>query len=111
MFLPILALYMASEKEVMEKLSEVQDPELGLDIVSLGMIYKVGIEKAGDAEKVHITMTFTTPACPMIAFIVHQMEEKVRELPGAEPDIEIVFDPPWSPDRMSRKAKLRLGIE
>lgn len=103
---------MATEKEVMAKLEGIIDPELGLDIVELGLVYGIGMchDPASGRQKARIRMTFTSPLCPMIGHILHQMKEKVEELPGLEAEIEVVFDPPWSVERMSQKAKLRLGM-
>ncbi|HID72611.1 TPA: metal-sulfur cluster assembly factor [Candidatus Micrarchaeota archaeon] len=104
---------MATEKEVLKKLSEVIDPELGIDIVELGLIYGVKAHKKekGKDQKIEIRMTFTTPACPMINFMLTQVEERLNEIKDADIEVTVVFDPPWTPDRMSKKAKLKLGIE
>ena len=94
------------EDEVLEALEEVIDPELGLDFVSLGLVYDVEIED-GD---VFITFTLTTPACPIGPQVSEQMREFVGELPGVEKvHPKMVFDPPWSPEMMSEDAKFALG--
>jgi metal-sulfur cluster biosynthetic enzyme len=95
-----------SEEDVMDALSNVIDPELGLDFVELGLIYGVEVEDG----RVHITFTLTTPACPIGPHVSEQIEEFVGELDGVrlvEP--EMVFIPPWSPDMMSEDAKFALG--
>ena len=98
---------MASEDDVLEALEEVIDPELGLDFVSLGLVYDVDIE---DSE-VYITFTLTTPACPIGPQVSEQMKEFVGELEGVETvHPKMVFDPPWSPERMSEDAKFALGF-
>jgi metal-sulfur cluster biosynthetic enzyme len=96
-----------SEDDVNEALEEVIDPELGLDFVSLGLVYDVEIE-GGD---VYITFTLTTPACPIGPQVTEQMKEFVGELEGVEGvHPKMVFDPPWSPEMMSEDAKFALGF-
>src|ERR1700691_358221 len=96
-----------SVDDVMEALTNVIDPELGLDFVELGLVYGVEIE-GGD---VHVTFTLTTPACPIGPQVTEQMEEFVGELDGVEDvECEMVFVPPWSPERMSEDAKFALGF-
>jgi metal-sulfur cluster biosynthetic enzyme len=91
---------------VTEALSNVIDPELGLDFVELGLVYAVEI----DGGSVEITFTLTTPACPIGPQVAEQMEEFVGEVEGVEEVIpNMVFSPPWSPDRMSEDAKFALG--
>ena len=95
-----------SEDEVTEALEEVIDPELGLDFVSLGLVYDVEVENAD----VYITFTLTTPACPIGPQVTEQMKEFVGELDGvAGVHPKMVFDPPWSPEMMSEDAKFALG--
>ncbi len=97
---------MVSEEDVTEALTNVIDPELGLDFVELGLVY--GVEVEGPTVK--ITFTLTTPACPIGPQVSEQMVEFVSELEGVEEVIpEMVFTPPWSPDRMSEDAKFALG--
>jgi metal-sulfur cluster biosynthetic enzyme len=94
-------------EDVMDALSNVIDPELGLDFVELGLVYGVEVN-AGD---VHITFTLTTPACPIGPQVTEQMEEFVGELEGVKSvECEMVFVPPWSPERMSEDAKFALGF-
>jgi metal-sulfur cluster biosynthetic enzyme len=97
---------MVSEEDVTEALSNVIDPELGLDFVELGLIYGVEIEDGS----VRVTFTLTTPACPIGPQVSEQIQEFVGELDGVT-DVEtnMVFAPPWSPDRMSEDAKFALG--
>jgi metal-sulfur cluster biosynthetic enzyme len=96
-----------SEDEVTEALEEVIDPELGLDFVSLGLVYDVEVENAD----VYITFTLTTPACPIGPQVTEQMKEFVGELDGvAGVHPKMVFDPPWSPEMMSEDAKFALGF-
>ncbi len=94
-------------EDVLDALSNVIDPELGLDFVELGLIYGVEI----DGSDVGVTFTLTTPACPIGPHVTEQIEEFVGELPGVgEIKTEMVFTPPWSPDRMSEDAKFALGF-
>jgi metal-sulfur cluster biosynthetic enzyme len=96
-----------SVDDVMDALTNVIDPELGLDFVELGLVYGVEVE-GGD---VRITFTLTTPGCPIGPQVTEQMEEFVGELDGVEAvECEMVFVPPWSPERMSEDAKFALGF-
>ena len=93
-------------EDVMEALENVIDPELGLDFVSLGLVYDVEIE----GSEVHITFTLTTPACPIGPQVTEQMKEYVSEVEGVEKVFpKMVFSPPWSPEKMSEDAKFALG--
>jgi metal-sulfur cluster biosynthetic enzyme len=97
-----------TEEDVYEALEEVIDPELGLDFVSLGLVYDVNIE--GDSE-VYVTFTLTTPACPIGPQVSEQMREFVGDLPGVTAvHPKMVFDPPWSPEMMTEDAKFALGF-
>jgi metal-sulfur cluster biosynthetic enzyme len=97
---------MVDHDDVLEALSNVIDPELGLDFVELGLVYGVEI----DGGTVNITFTLTTPACPIGPQVSEQMEEFVGELPGVEEVVpSMVFTPPWSPEKMSEDAKFALG--
>src|ERR671916_3224451 len=97
---------MPTVEEVTEALTNVIDPELGLDFVELGLIYEVEVEDG----KVHVTFTLTSPGCPIGPQVSEQIEEFVGELPGVESvESTMVFSPPWSPERMSEDAKFALG--
>ena len=94
-------------EEVNDALSNVIDPELGLDFVELGLVYDVEI----DGGTVNITFTLTTPACPIGPQVSEQMVEFVGELDDvSQVNPKMVFTPPWSPDRMSEDAKFALGF-
>jgi metal-sulfur cluster biosynthetic enzyme len=98
---------MPTVEEVTEALTNVIDPELGLDFVELGLVYEVLVDE-GDVE---ITFTLTTPGCPIGPQVTEQMKEFVGELEGVESvQTHMVFTPPWSPDRMSEDAKFALGF-
>ena len=97
---------MTSAEDVSEALTNVIDPELGLDFVELGLVYDVAI----DGGKVDITFTLTTPACPIGPQVSEQMVEFVGEIDGVEEVVPtMVFTPPWTPDNMSEDAKFALG--
>jgi metal-sulfur cluster biosynthetic enzyme len=96
-----------SEEGVMDALSNVIDPELGLDFVELGLIYGVEIDEGA----VRVTFTLTTPGCPIGPQVTEQIEEFVGELEGVKTvESEMVFTPPWSPEKMSEDAKFALGF-
>lgn len=92
------------ESEVIEKLKEVKDPELGIDIYTLGLIYKITID---EKEGVLVLMTLTTPLCPFANDIVVEVEEKLAELDAPNVQVEITFDPPWEP---SEELRTMLGV-
>lgn len=98
-----------TEKLVREKLSEVLDPELNVSIVDLGLIYSV---KIGKDKKVDLKMTLTTIGCPLFATIEQEVKAKLKEidLPEDKVHIELTFEPPWTMDRLSERAKALLGI-
>ena len=97
---------MPSEEAVIDALTNVIDPELGLDFVELGLVYGVEV----DGGKVDITFTLTTPACPIGPQVSEQMEEYVGELEGiSKVHTKMVFSPAWTPDLMSEDAKFALG--
>jgi metal-sulfur cluster biosynthetic enzyme len=97
---------MPTLEDVEDALSNVIDPELGLDFVELGLIYGVEI----DAGHVHVTFTLTTPACPIGPQVTEQIDEFVSELDGVdEVTSAMVFAPPWTPEKMSEDAKFALG--
>lgn len=92
----------------MKKLEEVLDPEINISIVDLGLIYGIKI----DGKKIVITMTLTTIGCPLISLIEGDIKNKLKEIGIKEEDvvIDLTFDPPWSMEKMSEKAKALLGI-
>ena len=97
---------MANVDEVEAALTNVIDPELGLDFVELGLIYEIAV----DGPKVHVTYTLTTPACPIGPMVAEQIEEFVSVLDGVEAvESAMIFTPPWTPELMSDDAKFALG--
>lgn len=98
---------MSTKEDIMKALSKVPDPELGIDVVSLGLIYEVKVEPT----KVKITMTLTTPGCPLLPYFHEQLEAAVKNASDVkEVEIDLTFDPPWHPDRMKTDAKKQLSI-
>lgn len=98
----------SSRQHVLDALREVIDPELGHNIVDLGLIY--GLEVQDGVIKV--TMTMTTPGCPAQDYILSGVHQCCGRLPGvADVRIDVVWDPPWSPDKMSASARAQSGIE
>ena len=98
---------MVVREDVIEALHGVEDPELGMDIVELGLLGDVEV----DGATVKVTYTLTSMACPVGPMIQEDIDRVVREVPGVEDvEAELTFDPPWTPDRMSEDAKFILGI-
>ena len=100
---------MVTEKEVMDVLKTCDDPELGVNVVDLGLIYNVTINEKSD---VHVIMTLTTPGCPLLDYFVDTTGSKIRGLAGVhDARVEITFDPPWDKSKMSEEAKAQLGLD
>ena len=92
---------------IYESLKTVYDPEIPVNVVDLGLIYDVQVTK-GD---VYVQMTLTFPGCGMGPFIAQQAEWAIQDIEGVEDvEIELVFDPPWSPDLISEEARSQLGV-
>jgi metal-sulfur cluster biosynthetic enzyme len=97
---------MPTVEDVQEALTNVIDPELGLDFVELGLIYDIAVEN-GD---VFVTFTLTSPGCPIGPQVSEQIDEFVSELDGvANVHAKMTFSPPWTPELMSEEAKFALG--
>ena len=98
---------MPSREEVVEALRGVEDPELGMDIVELGLFYDAQL----DGANVKVTYTLTSMGCPAGQMIEEDIERVLHEIPGVgEVESELTFDPPWTPERMSDDAKFILGF-
>ena len=94
--------------QVLEALGTVFDPEIPVNIRDMGLIYDVLVDKDG---RVGVRMTLTAPACPAAQSLPVEVREKAASVPGvSEAKVEIVWDPPWTKDRMSDAAKLQLGM-
>jgi FeS assembly SUF system protein len=99
----------ALESKIVEALRTVYDPEIPVNIYDLGLIYELSADEAGEAR---IKMTLTAPGCPVAGVLPAQVEEKIRAIPGVGAvKVELVWDPPWSRERMSEAAKVALGFD
>ena len=98
---------MVQKEEILEALKQVSDPEIGMDIVNLGLVYEVKIE----GDRVYIRMTMTAPTCPVTPWILAEAQRVVENIQGVEAaDIELVWDPPWSPQMINDDAARLLGF-
>jgi metal-sulfur cluster biosynthetic enzyme len=96
------------KEQIMEQLEEVNDPELNIDIVNLGLVYDVDISDEGNVK---ITMTLTAMGCPLAGMINGLVVDAVRKVDGVnEVEVDIVWKPSWDKSKMSRYAKIALGI-
>ena len=95
-------------EEVIETLRTVYDPEIPVNIFELGLIYDLEVSSGG---VVVVTMTLTSPACPVAGSLPGEVERKVEAIPAVQAaQVELVWDPPWTMERMSEAAKLELGL-
>ncbi len=98
----------ASVDDIQDALRQIVDPEIGINIVDLGLVYETNVDTQGLCS---ITMTLTSPGCPLSGYIGTAVETAVEGLQGIKQvDVDIVWSPPWSPAMMSEDAKLELGI-
>lgn len=98
---------MVTKEQVLETLKTVKDPEIGLDVVSLGLIYEVAVAD----DKVKVIMTLTSPMCPLGEVLVEEVQKALGGLAGvAGVEVQLTFEPPWDPSRMSEEAKTELGV-
>jgi FeS assembly SUF system protein len=96
------------EAEIIEALRTCFDPEIPVNIYELGLIYEVKVDPSG---AVRIRMTLTSPHCPAAQSLPPEVEAKAKTVPGAtDAKVEVVWDPPWDPSKMSEAAKLQLGF-
>ena len=96
-----------NEADVTEALKTVEDPEAGMSIVDLGLVYGIAVEEG----KVRVEMTMTSPACPVAPYLVDESTAAIRAVAPAGTDVQIdlVWEPPWTPERMSPEAQKRFG--
>jgi FeS assembly SUF system protein len=93
---------------IIEVLRTVYDPEIPVDIYELGLVYDIDIDDSGS---VSIRMTLTSPMCPVAGSLPPEVEAKVGNVPGvAKATVELVWDPPWDPSKMTEAARLKLGM-
>ena len=98
---------MVSQDQVLQKLRSCLDPELGINIVDLGLIYGVNIEDT----RVSVLMTLTTPGCPLDSYFVRDITDKLKKIKGInDVSVELTFEPPWTPTKMSEESKDILGL-
>lgn len=96
------------QENILEALETVIDPELGIDIVNLGLIYRVDLNEEGHCQ---VDMTLTTMGCPLADIITDEIHRALAEIEEVKTiDVKLVWYPAWSPDRMSRYARIALGI-
>lgn len=96
------------ENTIITVIKTIYDPEIPVDIYELGLIYGIEID---DDYKVNVSMTLTSPSCPVAESLPAEVEEKVRSVEGvSEAKVEITFEPPWDKDMMSEEAQLELGF-
>jgi probable FeS assembly SUF system protein SufT len=100
-----------SEGQVWEVLKTCYDPEIPVNIVDLGLVYKLDIEQAGAGAKVTVQITLTAAGCGMGPVIAREAQQKISQLNGvADADVQVVWDPPWSPEKISEEGKKKLGM-
>ncbi len=95
-----------AEEAVKEALTGVNDPEIGMNIIDLGLVYDIVID---GEDNVKVEMTLTSPGCPLGEVITQQVDAAVRAVGAKSAEVEIVWSPPWTPEMMSEEAKERLG--
>ncbi|MDA8055684.1 MAG: metal-sulfur cluster assembly factor [Thermoplasmatales archaeon] len=99
---------MVVKEEIIKILKTVNDPEIGIDVVNLGLIYDLKVEN----DVVKIMMTMTAPTCPLTDWILFDVQKKVEGMKGVSKcDIELVWDPPWRPDMISEEARKMLNLD
>lgn len=99
----------ALKSMIVEAIKTVYDPEIPVNIYELGLIYGIEI---GPDQNVDITMTLTSPACPVAETLVSEVSRKAAGIDGVQSvNVDVTFDPPWNPDKMSEAAKLELGMD
>ena len=102
-----------TQEDVLSALKQCYDPEIPVNIVDLGLIYDVRLEPApGSQQDVAVNMTLTAQGCPAHVMISDQVKSRIEQLPGVrEATVKVVWDPPWTPERLSPDARKQLGIE
>ncbi len=99
---------MSKEEDVRKALMNVVDPELHMNIVDLGLVYKISVEDTA----AHIEMTLTSPGCPYGPYLLHMVNEAAEKVEGIDAaQVDVVWEPPWGPDKMTEEARLELGFD
>ncbi|OLD63311.1 MAG: SUF system Fe-S cluster assembly protein [Acidobacteria bacterium 13_1_40CM_2_68_5] len=107
--LPDLGSAPGIREKVIEALQSCYDPEIPVNIYELGLVYEVTVDE--QKGEVGIRMTLTSPACPVAGSLPPEVEAKVRAVPGVtKASVEVVWEPPWTPEKMTEAAKLQLGM-
>ena len=100
-----------TEQIAWDQLKSCFDPEIPVNIVDLGLVYKCEVTKTDDGDRVHVEFTLTAPGCGMGDFLRQDMQQKLLAIPGVrEADVQVVLDPPWDQSMMSDVARLQLGL-
>ena len=99
---------MASKEQVIEVAKQCFDPEIPVNIWDLGLIYDI---ETPDADTVNVRMSLTSQHCPAAKSIPDDLKGKIQKIPVKNVNVQVVFDPPWSPERISDEGKKKLGIE
>jgi FeS assembly SUF system protein len=95
-------------EKIVEVLRTIYDPEIPVDIHTLGLIYELELD---DARRARVRMTLTAPGCPVAGYLVEEVQQKVSAVPGVtDAEVELVWEPPWSPSMMSEEARLVLDL-
>jgi FeS assembly SUF system protein len=98
---------LVTKEDVVKVLRDCYDPEIPINVWDLGLVYDISI----NGDKVHVKMTLTAPGCPMHTMISQDVKSKLESIEGVKQGtVEMVWEPPWSPDKMSEEAKAQLGI-
>ena len=98
-------------ERILEVLRQIYDPEIPVNIVDLGLIYRLDIDERDDGAHVEIDMTLTAPGCSLGPVLSEEVKQRVEQIPGVkEATVNVVFDPPWTSDRLSETARLELGL-
>ena len=97
------------ERDIIRALRQVYDPEIPVNVYDLGLIYEI---KVNEEHEVYVQMTLTAPNCPMADYVVEQVREAVKDVPGVvDLNIDLVFEPVWDRSRMSEEALVELGLD
>jgi len=96
------------KSKVIEEIKKIYDPEIPVNIYELGLIYKIEVD---DKNKINVDMTLTSPNCPVAESLPKQVRENIMKVEGvSDVDLKLVWEPPWSKDKMSEAAKLELNL-
>jgi metal-sulfur cluster biosynthetic enzyme len=98
---------MVTKNDVLKVLKKIVDPEIGINIVDLGFIYDVKTSK----KSIDVKMTLTSPGCPIHQMFIKEVEDVLKNKFKTNVNVELVFDPPWTPDRISKDVRKKLGIK